>query len=222
MGHEVFEWVIAMTVLGVFISNLAFLWLFYVKVKPLIYKLQATSDRLNPILLEAQEIMGDAKGMVADIKPVVTDVGPVVRNIVVRTNDITDMVHSQATQIRMLMQDNITRMTDQIDTATGDIEKKVIEPIVTTMNDANDMVRVQIIEFRTLMQDIVFRMRDNIDQLDDLIRRANSRIDDSITNIERQLTSPVREVNYMEVAVKKGLSALFDRDKANKDKTQVG
>jgi ABC-type transporter Mla subunit MlaD len=271
MGHQVFEWVIAIAVLVVFISNLIFLWLFYMKVKPLIEKLQQTSDRINPILDEARGVMGSARGIVDTVTPTITEAQPAIRGIVEKTNqridpilgevqgvlgsakgiagtvssiisdaqpavrniatkasDITDMVHGQATQVNTLMNDTVVptvrgqvqrfdellkSTTGRVNETTQAIEEKVINSLVTTTNDITAMVRDQAGEIRTLVQETALRVRSQVDQIDDLLRRTTGGIDTSISTLERQVTRPVREVNYVGAAIRKGLSVLFNRSR---------
>jgi ABC-type transporter Mla subunit MlaD len=154
MGHQVFEWVIAIAVLVIFIANMVFLALTYKMLKPLIAKLQVTNDRINPILSEVQGIISDNRGkittIVSESQPVVRDIviktdeiaakvsgiisdaQPIVRDIGTKANDITgatrDIVLTVKNRVERL-DELVRRTTDKIDSTTTTVQKQVTEPV---------------------------------------------------------------------------------------------
>lgn len=188
-----------------------------------------TNERVDPILNEVSEIMTNVKSITGKVESIATDAQAVAHNVTTKANNITDMVYDQATEIRTLIQDTVIptlrqqieqlddlvkRTTDKADSATATIENEIIGRAVTTTKDITEMVHSQANELSTLVNDTVLKVRTQVEQLDDLVKRTRGTFDSSITSIERQVTTPVREVNYMGTAIKKGLSVLFNRDKS--------
>ena len=89
MAHIVFESVIAIAVLVVFISNIVIFWLIYGKIK----KLETMAPKLDSLLNEAQGFLNDARGtmaLVAEAQPSIKAIGETVdkaQHIVSKTSD---------------------------------------------------------------------------------------------------------------------------------------
>jgi ABC-type transporter Mla subunit MlaD len=159
MGHQVFEWVVAIAVLVVFITNMIILALTYKMLKPLIAKLQATNDRINPIINEVQGIMSEnrdkisavvaqsqpiansiattidqVQGIITDNRPkvaaIVSDAQPVVRDIATKTNDIAGVVHGILNQAHGIISDNRENIN-----ATISESKPLVKDITIKTND---------------------------------------------------------------------------------------
>jgi methyl-accepting chemotaxis protein len=140
VGHAVFEWVIAIAVLVVFISNVIFLWKISETLKGLKANSQALNDKLMPLVGEARAVIGDAREMIAAFS---AEARPVVRAIAATTNDVSDIVHTQAIELRALVRDTtlvvrnkveqlddlVTRTAERVDETTAIIQRQVVEPV---------------------------------------------------------------------------------------------
>ena len=140
MGHAVFEWVIAIAVLVVFASNLVFLWRINETLKALMVNSQQMNERLNAMLNEAHGVLSDARGAIAAL---LAEARPIVRAIATTTNELTDMVHLQALEVRGLLRDTVlvlrnkveqldelvTRTTERVDETTATIQRQILEPV---------------------------------------------------------------------------------------------
>ena len=140
MGHAVFEWVIAIAVLVVFASNIVFLWRINETLKALMVNSQQMNERFNAMLNEAHGVLSDARGAIAAL---VAEARPVVRAIATTTNELTDMVHRQALEVRGLLRDTVlvlrnkveqlddlvTRTTERVDETTATIQRQILEPV---------------------------------------------------------------------------------------------
>ncbi len=140
MGHAVFEWVIAIAVLVVFASNIIFLWRINETLKALMVNSQQMNERLNAMLNEAHGVLSDARGAIAAL---VGEARPVVRAIATTANELTDMVHRQALEVRGLLRDTVlvlrnkveqlddlvTRTTERVDETTAIIQRQILEPV---------------------------------------------------------------------------------------------
>jgi methyl-accepting chemotaxis protein len=140
VGHTVFEWVIAVAVLLVFVTNLILLWRISETLKGLKANAQALNDKLGPLVGEAREVVAHAREMISVLSG---EVRPMVRAIATTTNDVSDLVHIQAIELRALMRDTVlvvrnkveqlddlvTRTTERVDETTAIIQRQVIEPV---------------------------------------------------------------------------------------------
>jgi len=140
VGHAVFEWVIAIAVLVVFASNIILLWRINETLKAMMVNSQQMSERLNAMLAEAQGVLSDARGAIAAL---VGEARPVVRAIATTANELTDMVHRQALEVRGLLRDTVlvlrnkveqldelvTRTTERVDETTAIIQRQILEPV---------------------------------------------------------------------------------------------
>jgi len=140
VGHAVFEWVIAIAVLVVFASNIVFLWRINETLKALMVNSQQMNERFNAMLNEAHGVLSDARGAIAAL---VAEARPVVRAIATTTNELTDMVHRQALEVRGLLRDTVlvlrnkveqlddlvTRTTERVDETTATIQRQILEPV---------------------------------------------------------------------------------------------
>jgi len=140
VGHAVFEWVIAIAVLAVFVLNAFLLWRISEMLKTFVANSKATTDKLNSLLSEAHSMVGDARETLASL---VTEARPAVRAIATTTSDITDLAYTQAVELRALMRDTvlmvrnqverfddvIRRTTDRIEATAETIQKQVLEPV---------------------------------------------------------------------------------------------
>ncbi|MCS6817378.1 MAG: hypothetical protein N0A16_00305 [Blastocatellia bacterium] len=140
MGHVVFEWVIAIAVLVVFALNIVFLWRINENLKALMLNSQRMNERLNTLLDEARGVLGDARGAIAAL---VGEARPVVRAIATTTEELTDMIHRQALEVRGLLRDTVlvlrnkveqlddlvTRTTERVDETTAIIQRQILEPV---------------------------------------------------------------------------------------------
>jgi predicted PurR-regulated permease PerM len=150
MEHQIFEWVIAVAVLVVFMANMIFLALIYWMLKPLVGKLQATNDRINPILSELQGIISENRpkvsAMISDAQPVLSDIG-------LKADNIIGAVH-----------------------------------------------------------DIVLSVKNQVELLDSIIGNVSDTIDETASIVQNRVIVPVREINYIRVAIKRAISTLFGKD----------
>ncbi len=140
MGHAVFEWVIAIAVLVLFASNIIFLWRINETLKALMVNSQQMNERVNAMLNEAHGVLSDARGAIAAL---VREARPVVRAIATTANELTDMVHRQALEVRGLLRDTVlilrnkveqlddlvTRTTERVDETTATIQRQILEPV---------------------------------------------------------------------------------------------
>lgn len=237
MEHQVFEWIIAVAVLVVFIANVIFLALIYRMLKPLIAKLLATNDKINPILSEVQGVISDNRGK---INAIVSESQPIVRDIVIKTNDIAAMVsdiisdtqpvvHDIGTKVNditgavrdivLTVKDQVEQLdsivrnvSDIIDEAALIVQSRVIEPVATKANDITELARTQMVEISALVCDTALALINQAERLDELVRRTTNKIDSTTTTLQKQVAESVREINYLGVAIKRMISTLFDRD----------
>ncbi len=226
MGHIVFEWTIAIAVLVAFITNIIFLILIYRILKPLISKLHATSDRINSLLDEIYGIISDNRetisNAISESKPLVVgiltktnQIATTVHGILSKTSDtavaVHDMVLALKNEIKNL--DSIVKdVSDKVGETTSILHRRIIEPIATKANDITDLARAQVVEIATLLHDIALTLRNRVERLDEIVRCTMDKIDSTTATVRRQVIEPVREINYIGVAIKRAISTLLNRD----------
>lgn len=140
MGHAVFEWVVALGVIVVFVSNIVLLWRINKTLRTVVAQSQAMNDRLTPIITDARGVLGDLRDIISALA---AEARPMVRAIATTTGEVTDLVHVQALELRALMRDTVqtvrnqierlddlvTRTTERVDKTTEIIQKQVLEPV---------------------------------------------------------------------------------------------
>ncbi len=278
MGSEVFQWVIAIAVLVVFIVNIVVLTLIYIMLKPLIAKLKKASDHVNPILGDMQRIISDNRdkitATVSESQPAVRDImvkandiagavrgilnqahgimsdnretinntisesKPLVRDILTRTNNIAATVHGILNDAQPVVHDIGTKANDiagaardvaltvksqverldglvrnvngKIDETASIVQSRVIEPVATKAGDITDLARAQVIEIGGLVRDTALTLKNQAERLDELVRHTMDKIDSATTTVQKGVTEPIREINYIGVAIKRAISALFN------------
>jgi len=140
VGHAVFEWVIALAVLAVLAFNVLVLRRMHETLKAMLVQSQQMNERMNTLLGEAQGVLSDARGAIAAL---LGEARPVVRAIATTANELTDMVHRQALEVRGLLRDTVlvlrnkveqlddlvTRTTERVDETTALIQRQILEPV---------------------------------------------------------------------------------------------
>ncbi|MER3445693.1 MAG: hypothetical protein C4291_02145 [Candidatus Dadabacteria bacterium] len=193
-----FEWIIAIAVLVVFIVNIIFLVLTYRMLKPLVAKLQATNDRIAPILSEIHGIIGDNRDK---INAVVSESQPLVRDILTKTNYVVTTLHDILSEARGILSENRPKVSAFISDAqpvVHDIGKKASDITIT-------------------VHDIVLTVKDEVKWLDSIVRSLDDKINEAASILQSRIiepvvaiTEPVREINYIGVAVKRAISTLIN------------
>ncbi len=107
MGHTVFEWVIAIAVLIVFISNVALMWLINEKLK----SLQSMAEKLDSGLNEARGILGG-------VSEVLANVVAGARPSMIAIKETVDKA-----------QNTVSKTRDAIATTTEDIQVQLMQPL---------------------------------------------------------------------------------------------
>jgi len=140
VGHAVFEWVIAIAVLIVFVFQLIFLRRIYDALMAMTAHSRQMNERVNTLLAEAQGVLSDARGAIAAL---VGEARPILRALATTTTELTDMVHVQALEVRGLLRDTVlvlrnkveqldalvTRTTARVDETTATIQQQILEPV---------------------------------------------------------------------------------------------
>jgi methyl-accepting chemotaxis protein len=216
MGSEVFQWVIAIAVLVVFIVNMVVLTLIYMMLKPLIAGLKKASDHVNPILSDMQRIISDNRDK---ITATVSESQPVVKDIMIKTNDIAGVVHGILGQAHGIVNDNRETINNTISESKPLVRDILIKTnhITATvhdiLNDAQPVVRdigTKANDITGATRDIALTLKNQAERLDELVRRTTDKIDSTTTTVQKQVTEPVREINHIGVAIKRAISTLFN------------
>lgn len=140
MSHAIFEWAIALAVIAVLAFNTFLLRRIDRALALLTDNVQKMNPHMNALLQQTQSLLTETRGAVSTL---VGEIRPVVRAMATTANEVTDMVHVQALEVRGLLRDTVlvlrnkveqlddlvTRTVERVDETTATIQRQILEPV---------------------------------------------------------------------------------------------
>lgn len=176
-------------------------------------------NQVHGIISDNRETISNAisesKPLVVGILTKTNQIATTVHGILSRTSDIAVAVHDMVLALKNEINnlDSIVKdVSDKVGETTSILHRRIIEPIATKANDITDLARAQVVEIATLLHDIALTLRNRVERLDEIVRCTIDKIDSTTATVRRQVIEPVREINYIGVAIKRAISTLLNRD----------
>ncbi|MFQ3640690.1 MAG: hypothetical protein SNJ62_11850 [Chloracidobacterium sp.] len=200
--NEIFQTIISVSLVVVFVVQLALLLVIYRLVTKVMSLIEQARTKTDPVVEQTRQLLTSAKPIIEKAQTTAEAITP----ILVRTNELLGV----ARETTVLVRDT---------TATLKTEAQACLAAVTaTTKELSRLTTESAQEVSTLVKDTSDQLRTQVDTYAHVASRTALRIDDTASIIQQDVLRPVQEISAMLSAAKTFLSVLLTPERKTVDR----